>query len=250
MYRFFVSPENILEDEILINGDDYNHIKNVLRLEKGNEIVTTCGREYEYLCKIEGFDEEYVKTSIVDKMPNSNELPIDFILFQALPKGDKMDLIIQKNVELGISAIVPFKAKRCVVKYDEKKSEKKVKRWQEIARAAAKQSGRGIIPKVYDIMEFKDALNLAAKSDMALVPYELQEDDGKTSEILKNIYDKKSISFMIGPEGGFETGEIEGAKENGIVPITLGKRILRTETAGMALMSYLMLSIEMENENG
>jgi len=167
-------------------------------------------------------------------------------LFQGLPKADKMELIIQKAVELGVYQVIPVSTKRCVVKLDDKKAKSKIARWQGIAEAAAKQSKRGIIPQVTDVMNFKNAVKLASDMEVRLIPYELAEGMARTKEIINNVQPGQRIAIFIGPEGGFEETEIQEALNNGIEPITLGKRILRTETAGFTILSWLMYHLETE----
>lgn len=174
----------------------------------------------------------------------NRELPSKIYLFQGLPKGDKMELIIQKAVELGVYEIIPVATKRAVVKLDAKKAEAKQKRWQSIAESAAKQSRRNIIPHIHEVVKFGQAVDYAKNLDITLIPYELAEDMEKTKQIFETIQPGQSIGIFIGPEGGFDESEIVLAQENGISPITLGKRILRTETAGMAVLSVLMFQLE------
>lgn len=244
MYRFFVPQENVSEEEILISGDDVNHIKNVLRMEEGEQVVISCGRGMDYYCRIRTLQESGVYLDIEEKRAAVTELPVNITLFQALPKRDKMELVIQKAVELGANEIVPVQSRRCVVRLDEKKEGKKQIRWQAIAEAAAKQSGRGKIPAVNHVMSFLDALEYAKSMDTVLIPYELVDSMDGSLEAVKRAVQGKSIGIFIGPEGGFERSEIELAIQKGAVPISLGQRILRTETAGMAVLSVLMFWIE------
>ena len=167
-------------------------------------------------------------------------------LFQGLPKADKMELIIQKAVELGAYSVVPVSTRRCVVKLDNKKAEKKVSRWQQIAESAAKQSKRMLVPEVHSVMTFKEALVYAKELDVLLIPYELAKGMKETKELIRSIEPGKSIGVFIGPEGGFEEQEVADAMEAGAKPITLGHRILRTETAGLAVLSVLMFQLEDE----
>jgi len=178
------------------------------------------------------------------KEVSQTELASRLILFQGLPKGDKMEWIVQKAVELGAYRIVPFAAKRSVVKLDQKKAGKKRERWQAIAKGAAEQSKRGIVPQVQDVMSFQEAMNYAKELDVVLVPYELQEGMKATEAVISKIEPGQSVGIFIGPEGGFDESEIEQAKEAGAIPITLGKRILRTETAGLTTLSILMYHLE------
>ena len=223
MYRFYVSKEQITDDKVYIDGTDVNHIKNVLRLEKGDWIIACDKEGMDYVSRISDISSERVVLNIEKVQDSDTELPCKIVLFQGLPKKDKMEFIIQKAVELGVSKIVPVAMKRCVVRLDDKKADKKAKRWQTIAEAAAKQSGRGIIPEVTN---------------------ELQDGIEKSREIVKEGCTKKSVGIFIGPEGGFEKEEVEEAVSRGIKPISLGKRILRTETAGIAVVSIMMFEMQ------
>ena len=243
MYRFFVSENQIGDDSITITGSDVNHIKNVLRMREGETILVSDGNDNEYICEITALDEE-VTAKIVDMNIESRELPIKVTLFQALPKSDKMETVIQKMIELGAVEIVPVKTSRCIVKLDDKKAAKKVSRWNEIAKSAAKQSKRGIIPEVSDVMTYEEALNKAKEMDTILFPYEGAEDIDHTREIFGKIDSGSQVAIFIGPEGGFSIEEVAKAKEAGAKEITLGNRILRTETAGMMIMSVLMYLFE------
>lgn len=244
MYRFFVNEKIDSGKNIYISGSDYNHIKNVLRMKKGEEVLISDGNDREYLCSICEYTDDEVILNIEDIMGTSRELSAKITLFQGLPKGDKMEQIIQKTVELGVTEIVPVAMKRCVVKLDDKKAGKKIERWNGIALSAAKQSKRGIIPDVKDVMTFKEALKLASQMDACLVPYENAEGIEGARKLVDSMKDKKSIGIFIGPEGGFDESEIELALENGAKTLTLGRRILRTETAGMTMLSILMFALE------
>lgn len=244
MYRFFVSEENLQGDTIWIDGDDVNHIRHVLRMNLGERVMVSCGKGVDYECEITGFEQARVLLAIRKGTPAVTELPVEITLFQALPKKDKMELVIQKAVELGASHIVPVKTRRCVVKLDDKKEEKKLARWRTIAEAAAKQSGRGLIPQVHSVQSWEEALITAERLDMAVIPYELCEDMASSVEIMRKAAGQRSLGIFIGPEGGFERGEVDAAIRKGAVPISLGRRILRTETAGLAVLSILMFLIE------
>lgn len=250
MQRFFVEPYQIQEEEhrIILTGSDVNHMKNVLRMRIGEDVWISDGKEKEYHCTIESFEEENAVLHILYAQEPQYELPSRIYLFQGLPKGDKMELIIQKAVELGAYAIVPVETRRCVVKLDEKKALKKTARWQQIAESAAKQSKRILIPQVKQVMGWRDALALAKELDVLLIPYELAKGIKETREILANIKPGQSVGIFIGPEGGFEEDEVQAAMEAGAKPVTLGKRILRTETAGMTMLSILMFTLEKEEE--
>ena len=246
MQRFFVEPHQIDEaaHQIHIIGTDVNHISNVLRMKQGEELWISDGGTKEYRCEIESLGDEEVLLHIIYAQEPNYELPNRIYLFQGLPKADKMELIIQKAVELGAYAIVPVETKRCVVKLDEKKAAKKTARWQQIAESAAKQSKRMLIPNVHQVLSFKEALKYAESMDIRLIPYELAKGMQETKEILAAIEQGQSIGIFIGPEGGFEEKEVEAAISEGAKPITLGKRILRTETAGLAILSVLMFQLE------
>ncbi len=246
MQRFFVEPHQIDEEahQIHITGSDVNHISNVLRMKTGEELWISDGSKYEYRCTIESFEPDEVLLHIVYSQEPEYELPCRIYLFQGLPKADKMELIIQKAVELGAYEIIPVETKRCVVKLDGRKSAKKTARWQQIAESAAKQSKRMLIPNVHEVLTFREALKYAESMDVRLVPYELARGMQETKEILAGIEPGQSVGIFIGPEGGFEEKEIEAAIEGGAKPITLGKRILRTETAGLAILSVLMFQLE------
>lgn len=244
MHQFFVEPENIQGNKIVITGEDVNHIKNVLRMKVGDEIAVSNGVDgKEYRCGIVSISEE-VLCELRFVKEDGVELPSKITLFQGLPKADKMELIVQKAVELGVYEIVPVSMGRCIVKLDEKKQKSKISRWQGIAESAAKQSKRRIVPQVTSVMSMKEACKYASEMDIVLVPYELAEDMPKTRELIEAINPGQRIGFFIGPEGGFEEMEIALAMEAGAKPITLGKRILRTETAGFTVLSILMYHLE------
>lgn len=244
MHRFFVEPEQIQENCIHITGSDVNHIKNVLRMKPEEQILISDGESKEYTCYIQALEEEQVLAHIMYVREEQLELPCKIYLFQGLPKGDKMELIVQKAVELGVHEVIPVFTSRSVVKLDEKKAGKKVARWQQIAESAAKQSKRMIIPKVHSLCNYKEALEYASHCQVKLIPYELAEGMRETKELLGSIEAGQSIAIFIGPEGGFAESEVELGMEQGLVPITLGKRILRTETAGLAILSVLMFQLE------
>ena len=248
MYQFFIQPASVKEKEVWITDlQDVNHIRNVLRMKKGEKISLCCEEKgKEYICSIEDMQSDIVKAVIVDINGESRELPVKIALFQGLPKNDKMELIIQKAVELGVAEIVPMATKRAVVKLDAKKAAKKVQRWNEIAKSAAKQSKRGMIPEVKSVMSFKEAVEYGKSMDMLLIPYEDAEGIVHSRQVVESVKGKKSLGIYIGPEGGFPEEEVSLAMEAGAEPITLGHRILRTETAGMALLSVLMFMLEEE----
>ena len=251
MYHFFVEPSQIGEKYISIIGQDVNHIKNVIRLKTGDEISISNGIDgKDYRCGIKEITDDEVVCELRFIKEDGVELPAKVYLFQGLPKGDKMELIIQKMVELGVYEIIPVAMKRCVVKLDDKKAKSKIARWQGISEAAAKQSKRAVVPEIKNVMSYKEALKYAADMDIKLVPYEMEEtleaSSGMkgTKEILESIKPNQSVAVFIGPEGGFEEQEISDAIGCGMKPITLGKRILRTETAGMTVMAWIMYLME------
>ena len=244
MYHFFVKPEQISGDRAVITGPDVNHIGNVLRMKPGEKVLLSAGEDWEYLCGIEEITKEEVRLTVVEENRDVRELPASITLWQGLPKSDKMELIVQKTVELGVSRIVPVETKRCIVKLDPKKAENRVRRWQAIAESAAKQSGRHRIPEVGMPVSFREALKEAAADQVRLIPYELAEGMDATRKIIEEIPEGSRISVFIGPEGGFEETEIREAEALGFRPVTLGKRILRTETAGLVILSFLLLKLE------
>lgn len=245
MYQFFVEPSQIQGNRIVITGSDVNHIKNVLRMKVGDEIAVSNGMDgKEYRCGIESFTEDEIVCGLRFVKEDGVELPSKIYLFQGLPKADKMELIIQKAVELGAFEVIPVAAKRCVVRLDEKKAAGKISRWQGIAEAAAKQSKRAVIPKVHPVLSMKEAVAYAQNMDVKLIPYELAEGMQHTKQMIEAVKPEQSIAVFIGPEGGFEESEIQMAREAGIEPVTLGRRILRTETAGFTVISWLMYQLE------
>ena len=245
MYRFYVSADQLAEKEVFISGGDVNHIKNVLRLEVGDWIVACDGNGTDYVSRIQSICSDEVVASIEKVQPTGTELPVRITLFQGMPKKDKLELIIQKAVELGACEIVPVMTKRTVVKLsEEKKINKRLERWQSIAYAAAKQCDRGIIPTVHKPVSYEEALAMADQLDYNVIPYELQTGMEEARKIVDQACKQRSLGIFIGPEGGFEPEEVERAMTRNIHPMTLGKRILRTETAGMALLSILMFQMQ------
>jgi 16S rRNA (uracil1498-N3)-methyltransferase len=247
MYHFFVAPEQIGPRDIYIEGKDVNHIKNVLRMETGEQITVSSGESsLEYRCEITELGEETVTARIMWQEESQSELPARIYLFQGLPKADKMELIIQKAVELGAYEIIPVATRRAVVKLDRKKEESKRKRWNAIAESAAKQSKRMIVPEVTAVMSFAEAVDYARACEIRLIPYELARGMQETKELFASVKPGQSVAVFIGPEGGFDEKEITLACEAGIRPITLGRRILRTETAGLTVLSALMFQLEFQ----
>jgi RNA methyltransferase, rsmE family len=243
MYQFFVESGQIGKDSVMIEGSDVNHIKNVLRMKPGEKIRISGPARENYFCEIAEIEDSFVRASILEKDETGTELPNRIYLFQGLPKNDKMELIIQKAVELGVYEIIPVAMKNCVVKLDAKKAAAKTARWQGIAESAAKQSKRSLIPKVSEPVSYKEAVAYAMKLDQKLVPYENERGMAATREAVEAVRPGESIGIFIGPEGGFAPEEIEAVKGE-MKLISLGSRILRTETAGFTTLAILMYHIE------
>ena len=245
MYNFFADESARIGDCYHITGADYNHIKNVLRMRVGEEFLVSAGGA-SALCRLVRYEGETVVCEIIEENVRDTNLPVKLYLFQGLPKSDKMELIIQKAVELGVTEIIPMEMHRCVVKLDEKKKPQKRARWQAIAESAAKQSKRNVIPEVSDVLSYKAAMARAAEMDVLLVPYENKDGMAATKDALAKIRAGMSVGILIGAEGGFEEKEVAAAMEAGGVPISLGKRILRTETAAITAVGMCMLYAEMQ----
>ena len=243
MYQFFVQDENVGTEQICITGSDVNHIGNVLRMKPGEKIRISSESGKAYFCHIIEIGADVVTAAIDEPDETGTEFAHKVYLFQGLPKSDKMELIVQKAVELGVYEIIPVAMKNCVVKLDAKKAESKCKRWQAIAESAAKQSKRTRIPQIHMSMNWKDALRYAEELDVTLVPYENERGMEATRERIRGLEDGASIGVMIGPEGGFAPDEIEGLTDS-MHRISLGRRILRTETAGLATLSMLIYELD------
>lgn len=245
MPKFFVSNSQIENNNIYIIGQDVNHITNVLRLNIGDSInVCDTSSEQNYICSIKKIDKEKINCEIIKKEEKNTEPNVQLTICQGIPKGEKMELIIQKSTELGVKNIIPVKMNRCISKIENKNEAKKISRWQKIAEVAAKQSGRNIIPKIENSMTIKELCNQIEEYDVVLVAYE-QEKNNKLKEELKKLKkDDIKIAVIVGPEGGIEKEEVDILKSNGAKIITLGKRILRTETVGIALSSIIMYELE------
>ena len=246
MNKFFVKENQIVDNQISILGEDVNHIKNVLRLNYGDKIkVCDTDNTINYICEVNKISKEEVECIIIEKVENEAEGNVELHIFQGLPKADKMELIIQKGTELGISKFIPVKFNRSIVKLTGKDEIKKIERWQKIAEVAAKQCGRDIIPKVEKIENVKNICNLFQNYDIVLVAYELEKENYIKQE-LKAIEkkDKYKIAVVIGPEGGIEPEEIELMNKSNSRVISLGKRILRTETVAMQVASIIMYELE------
>ena len=241
MAKFFISNNLIKDNKIFLDGENANHIINSLRCKIGEEIEISSGDGYDYICKIEEINKNSVIAKIIDCFGNESEPKTKITLYQGLPKSEKMELIIQKCVELGIDEIVPVNTDRTIVKLVGKE-DKKIVRWNKISEAAAKQSRRGKIPAILPILNFSDAIKQANKNSLNIIPYE-KEKSNTIKSIIKQ-FNGNSIGIFIGPEGGFSEKEIALAVGNNITPITLGKRILRTETAGFITTAILLYELE------
>ena len=245
MYNFIVTNDNKKDNRYFISGDDFNHIKNVLRMNVGEQFLVSCNDASD-LCVLESIQSDTIIAEILEENYQNTNLPIEIHLFQGLPKSDKLELIIQKAVELGVASVTPVAMKRSIVKIDDKKKKSKRERWQAIAEAAAKQSKRTAIPEVREVLSYKEMLAAAKDLDLLLVPYECAEGMTATKAALSQIKSGMSVGIIIGPEGGFETQEIDLAQQSGGKIISLGGRILRTETAAITTVAMCMLYSEME----
>lgn len=243
MHQFFIQKEQVQGHKVIITGSDVNHIGNVLRMKPGERIRVSDSSGSSYFCHITEITHDEVEAAIDEVDGQGTELSSRIYLFQGLPKSDKMELIIQKAVELGVYEVIPVAMKNCVVKLDEKKAKSKVMRWQAIAESAAKQSKRTIIPAIHTPVSFKEAVSMAGDLDITLVPYENERGMDATRERIGGIKNGQSIGIMIGPEGGFSDEEITSLSGNAY-RISLGRRILRTETAGLATLSMLVYVLD------
>ena len=232
MQRYFVTPEAIQGDRVTITGDDVKHIVRVLRMEAGDEVIVCDGTGRAFQTELTELGDGAVTARIVEELSAQPESPVKITLAQGLPKGDKMDLIIQKGTETGITRFLPLSMSRCIVQYDDKKEQKRRERWQKIAKEAAEQSHRNIVPDVANGMTFKQLMNGLERFDLVLVPYEMEKARG-VRDVLEEHPEAREVCVVIGPEGGIAEEEIETALRAGAVPVTLGPRILRTETAGL-----------------
>lgn len=233
---WFFTQENISNDEYLITGEDAKHIEKSLRMKKGEMLTLVSPDCIQHSCEVKDFCDGGVLVSVKESAPCAQEASVQVTLYQSLTKGDKMDMIVQKAVELGVHRIVPVETARCVSRPDEKSLRKKTERWQKIATGAAQQSCRGIIPEVADTLSFTQAVQESVQNDLSIIFYE-GGGEALSALINKNI---KSVAVFVGCEGGFDKSEVERAREAGAVPATLGKRILRAETAPLAGISAIM----------
>ena len=240
MHRFFADKSQFDGGKVTITGDDVKHISRVLRLSVG-DTISVCDKERtDYVCSISDIGKDYVTADILESQLNGNESNLGVTLYQGLPKGDKMDLIVQKSVELGAERIVPVVMKRTVVKL--KNASSKCDRWQRIAEEAAKQCMRGIIPKVEEPVSFEDMLSMLCEDDISILPYE-NEKNNKLKQYLKHNSHASRVNIIIGPEGGFDPEEIALSESKGIHTVTLGPRIMRCETAPLAAIAAVMYEL-------
>lgn len=244
MYNFFIDQTDFSGDTVSISGTDFNHIKNVLRMQEGDEFLISCNGE-SHLCALKEFTAQSVIATIKQKNFQDTSLPVKITLFQGLPKSDKMELIIQKAVELGAESIVPVQMERCIVKIEDKKKDAKTARWQTIAESAAKQSKRTLIPTVKNAVSYKNLLKEIDNFDLFIVPYENERGIKSTVDALNKIKSGMTVGVLIGPEGGFSDTEIKLLDGTKATTVSLGKRILRTETAAITALATLMMHIEM-----
>lgn len=253
MPRFFVRNEQVKEKTIEILGEDIKHIKNVLRKQIGDKLeICNQDTKKSYICEIEKLEDKSILTKIIEELKkDDNKISVD--IYQGLPKADKMELIIQKSVELGVNAIIPVAMKRCVVKITSKDEIKKITRWQKIAESAAKQSGRNTIPEIKNIINIEKVNQLIKEYDSVIVAYENEKENTIKHELLKlkekvktnnKTNNKTKIAIVIGPEGGLEEKDVELLKQNGAKIVTLGNRILRTETVALNVLSIIMYELE------
>ena len=247
MFQFFVDPGQIAGQEVMICGADVNHIKNALRMRPGERVRVSDQQGNYFLCEITQMEAQEVRLHILEACQGT-ELPVRVTLFQALPKSDKMEWVIQKSIELGVHEIVPMATQNCVVKLEARRAEAKRARWQAIAESAAKQSKRSIIPQVGAIRSFSEAMEDAKALDVRLFPYEQERGMAHTREVFQGLDKGSSIGIFIGPEGGFSFHEVEMAKKEEALGqmeiISLGNRILRTETAASAALAMLVYALE------
>ena len=254
MHHFFVKQEDIAGQQIKLSGENYRHAAQVLRVRPGEEILISDEQGVDYLCEVDALfpeaEEPAVSLAIREVQAHNHELPARVWLFQGLPKADKMEWIVQKATELGVTDIVPVEMKNCVVKLEGKKAEGKQSRWQAIAESAAKQSKRSLVPTVHPVMRFTDALRLSERFAVRLLPYERANGIQSLCEAIVNFLPERDIAVFIGPEGGFDPMEVQLAEHRGVQTVSLGRRILRTETAAIAILSMIMIRLEIAEELG
>lgn len=248
MQRYFVSPEQMTESSVIISGDDASHIAKVMRMEAGDQVICSDNRDRVMLCEITNINKDEVETKIVEPILEQKELPLRVTIAQGLPKGDKLEGIVQKGTELGARAFLPFSSSRCIVKWDEKKGHKKTLRLEKIAKEAAEQSHRSHVPEVLPPVSFRELLTKAMDYDIKIVAYEEEAKSGETKRLAKVFSEAEngsSVICVIGPEGGLSEQEVDHLQEKGFIPCGLGPRILRTETASSYILSAISYHFEL-----
>ncbi len=244
MLKFFVKSEQIYENKIIIVGKDINHIKNVLRSQIGEKIIVGDEETGEsYICQIEVIEKEFLQATIIEKLKEQREPHTYIHIFQGLPKADKMEQIIKKGTEIGVSEFTPIRLERCVVKLNDKDSRNKVERWQKVAEAAAKQCKRDKIPKVNSVYNLKNIYEILKEYDIVLLAYEEEKKHQLKEELKKIKKENLKIAIIIGPEGGITENEVKELEQYGTIPVTLGKRILRTETAPIVIATIILYEL-------
>ena len=242
MQQIFIDNNSICDNTITVRGDDARHLINVVRIKSGEQIRVSTSSEDNYLCEVDTIDDGVLTLKIIEEVMTT-ELPCKIRLYQAIPKGDRLETVIEKCTELGASQIIPVEMERCVVRLDEKKKEKKLLRYNNIAESAAQQSKRSYVPTVGPFMTFEEAVYDSDSDDiMRIVPYENKNGMADTERALADIDKYRDIAIFIGPEGGFAPREIEALKDSYI--ISLGRRILRTDTAAITTVATIMIELE------
>lgn len=247
MQRYFAENE---EDTFLIKEDDFHHITRVMRMKPGEEIYCVNSNQQTARCTIENITENEIVAKVIQWVEEDMELPVTVTIVSGLPKGDKLEWIIQKGTELGAHEFIPFIASRSIVKWDAKKSDKKISRWNKIAKEAAEQSHRAVIPNVSAPVSLKELIKMAADYDVLIIAYEEEAKAQESANLMRSFSSMKkgqSLLVVFGPEGGLADSEVELLKEKGFVACGLGPRILRTETAPLYLLSAVSYHFELMN---
>ncbi|GBF10129.1 16S rRNA (uracil(1498)-N(3))-methyltransferase [Tepidibacillus sp. HK-1] len=242
MQRYFVSKEQFNEDRVTILGDDAHHLIKVLRSEPGDQIICSNGEGLDVLAEITSIEAKQVDCRILSKLEGTREPKVEIILAQGLPKADKMDLIIQKGTEIGVKSFIPFTSERTIVQLNDKKEKKRLERWEKIAKEAAEQAQRSVIPNILPVHSWKELLQIV-KNEWSLIAFE-QESTKTLYQVLSNNLEVKRVLLIIGPEGGFSNQEVIEAENHGSISISLGNRILRTETAGLVGVANILYHLE------
>jgi 16S rRNA (uracil1498-N3)-methyltransferase len=240
--RFFVSADSVRDGTFVITGSDARHIASVLRMSEGDRLSLVMGDGRECIGVIVSASPSEVRGEIVSYAPSEGEPAVKITIIQCIPKGDKMDLIVQKCVEIGVTSIIPAMSERSVVKLQPDRAERRVERWRRIAEEASKQSGRSAIPSVSNVVSFADAVSSSFGDSLRLIPFELEREHSLKAELERTR--PAQVVFCIGPEGGLTLDEVSLAQSYGFVPITLGRRILRTETAGLVVAACILYQMD------